>query len=246
MLDRASTALAHSLREDLETCESRAGAETARTDRTQSPPSSDEQLLEAVAADPSALAALYGRYAKLVYRRALAILRCREEAQDLTHEVFLSVCEPTAYDRDRGSVGAFLTTMTRSRAIDRLRRRGRSARLLRTWHEAAPATPAPRTPFEHVSMRRSVERVRALLAELPGTQRQVLEMAYYDGLSQREIAADLGTPLGTVKSLSRRALQKLERALRSPESDLRRAAGRGHRSYASKPRATSWTSFAHS
>lgn len=245
MLDRASTALAHSLRENLETRESRAVAGTARTDRTQSP-SSDEQLLEAVAADPSALAALYDRYAKLVYRRALAILRCREEAQDLTQEVFVSVCKPTAYDRDRGTVGAFLTTMTRSRAIDRLRRRGRSARLLRTWHEAAPATPAPRTPFEHVSMRRTVERVRALLAELPGTQRQVLEMAYYDGLSQREIAADLGTPLGSVKSLSRRAMQKLERALRTPESDLRHAAGREHRSYASKPRATRWTSFAHS
>lgn len=63
-------------------------------------------------------------------------------------------------------------------------------------------------------MRRTAERVRAVLAELPGTQRQVLELAYYDGLSQREIAADLGTPLGTVKSLSRRALMALERALR--------------------------------
>jgi hypothetical protein len=69
-------------------------------------------------------------------------------------------------------------------------------------------------------------------------------MAYYDGLSQREIAADLGTPLGTVKSLSRRALMKLERALRTP--DARRAAGGEHRSYSSRPRATSGTSFAHS
>lgn len=204
---------------------------------------SDEQLLRAVPSDPSAVAALYERYAKLVYGRALTILRCREEAQDLTQEIFVFLCRTNGYDRDRGTVAAFLTTMTRSRAIDRLRRRMRSERLLRTWHAAELMMPA-RTPFEHVSMRRTTERVRALLAELPPAQRRVLEMAYYEGLSQREIAADLGTPLGTVKSLSRRALQKLERALGPPESDLRHAAGREHRSYASKPRATRWTSFA--
>jgi RNA polymerase sigma-70 factor (ECF subfamily) len=170
---------------------------------------SDEQLLGVVASDPSAVAVLYERYAKLVYGRALAILGCREEALDLTQEIFVFLCGPTAYDRDRGTVAAFLTTMTRSRAIDRLRRRVRSERLLRTWHAAGPMSPSPRTPFEQVSMRRAAERVRALLGELPSAQRRVLEMAYYEGLSQREIAVDLGTPLGTVKSLSRRALMTL-------------------------------------
>jgi RNA polymerase sigma factor (sigma-70 family) len=80
-------------------------------------------------------------------------------------------------------------------------------------YEAAPPSPAPATPFEHVTMRRTAERVRAVLTELPGAQRQVLEMAYYRGLSQRDIAADLDTPLGTVKSRSRRALMMLGRAL---------------------------------
>ena len=188
------------------------GSSLARTSRNELP-AGEEQLLGVVAADPSTLGPLYDRYAKLVYGLALAILGCREEAEDLTQEVFVSVCEPTAYDPDRGSVGAFLTTMTRSRAIDRMRSRVRSTRLLRTWHEAAPPMPAPTMPCEHVSMRRIAARVRAVLAELPRSQRQVVEMAYYRGLSQREIAADLDMPLGTVKSRSRRALSTLGRAL---------------------------------
>ncbi len=201
MSDRASTTLGYPPSESPET-------------------RSDEQLLDAMATDPSAFAALYERYAKLVHGRALSILGCPEEAQDLTHEVFVSACGLSLYDRDRGTVGAFLMAMTRSRALDRLRGRGRSARLVKTWHEAASLAPAPCSPFEQVSTGRAAERVRALLAELPGTQRRVLEMAYYDGLSQREIAAGLGTPLGTVKSLSRRALMTLERALGSGRRDL--------------------------
>ncbi len=163
--------------------------------------------------DPSALGPLYDRYAKLVYGLALAMLGSRAEAEDLTQEVFVTVCEPTAYDPERGSVSAFLTTITRSRAIDRLRRRRRSTRLLKTWHEAAAPPPAPATPCERVSMWRAAQRVRAVLAELPGDQRRVLEMAYYRGLSQREIADDLDLPLGTVKSRSRRALTTLAHAL---------------------------------
>jgi RNA polymerase sigma-70 factor, ECF subfamily len=123
------------------------------------------------------------------------------------------VSAPTAYDPARGSVTAFLTTMTRSRAIDRLRRRGRSVRLLKTWHEATPAAPSPVSPFERLSMAQCAERVRAALAELPEAERQVLELAYYKGLSQAEIAADLDAPLGTVKSRSRRALMALKRTL---------------------------------
>jgi RNA polymerase sigma-70 factor (ECF subfamily) len=165
-----------------------------------------------VAADPSAVAQLYGRYARLVHGVALAILGSREEAEDLTQEVFLTLCSPTAYDPNRGSVGAFLTTMTRSRAIDRLRCRIRSARLLKTWHET-PFAHAPAMPCDDVSMQRAEERVRAALAGLPHALREVLEMAYYRGLSQQEIAAELDLPLGTVKSRSRRALLDLGHAL---------------------------------
>jgi RNA polymerase sigma-70 factor, ECF subfamily len=185
-----------------------------RTSRPGRPSASaDEELLGIVVGDPSTLGPLYGRYANLVYGVALAMLGSREEAEDLTQEVFVAICEPTAYDPERGTVSAFLITMTRSRAIDRLRRRSRSARLLKTWHEASPPALAPLTPFERVSMRRTAERVRAVLAELPRAERQVLELAYYGGLSQWEIASHLDTPLGTVKSRLRRALIKLERVL---------------------------------
>jgi len=145
-------------------------------------------LLSAAAGDPSALG-------------------------DLTQEVFLTVYEQTGYDPARGSVSAFLTTMTRSRAIDRLRRRGRSVRLLRTWHEATPPVRGPFTPLERVSMQQCADRVRAALSALPDAEREVLELAYYKGLSQAEIAADLDTPLGTVKSRSRRALIALKQTL---------------------------------
>jgi RNA polymerase sigma-70 factor (ECF subfamily) len=171
----------------------------------------DEELLAAAVDDPSALGALYDRHSRLVYGLARAMLSSREEAEDLTHEVFVGLCGPTGYDPGRGSVAAFLVTVTRSRAIDRLRRRVRSARLLESWPEAAPAT-IP-TPCEHASLRRTAQRVRSVLAELPMGQRQVLEMAYYKGLSQHEIAIRLELPLGTVKSRSRRALQSLGRSL---------------------------------
>jgi RNA polymerase sigma-70 factor (ECF subfamily) len=144
---------------------------------------------------------------------ALAILGSTEEAQDLTQEVFLTVSEPTTYDPARGTVGAFLTTMTRSRAIDRLRRRGRSVRLLKTWQATTPTAPAPPSPHERVSAQQCAERVRGALAALPAADREVLELAYWKGLSQSEIAADLGAPLGTVKSRCRRALLALRDAL---------------------------------
>jgi len=199
-----------------------AGADA--TERVADEELTDEQLLEAVASDLTALGALYDRHAKLVHGLALAILGSREEAEDLTQEVFVTICGPHLYDSSRGSVSAFLVMMTRSRALDRLRRRHRSARLLKTWHEEAPA-PAVRTPLEAVSMRRAAERVRAVLAELPEVQRKVLELAYYRGLSQTEIAAELDTPLGTVKGRLRRALLALSDSLdefnEGPDSRIR-------------------------
>lgn len=174
----------------------------------------DAELLRLAATDPAALGVLYERYARLVCGLGLALLGSREEAEDLTQDVFIAVCAVTSYDPDRGSVAAFLTAMTRSRAIDRLRCRGRASRLVQSWHEEATTTAAP-SPFECVATRRAALRVRAVLTDLPPTERQVLELAYYEGLSQREIAADLDTPLGTVKTVSRRGLAALGRALRA-------------------------------
>ena len=112
----------------------------------------------------------------------------REEAQDLTQEVFLAVSSPTAYDSARGSVSAFLTTMTRSRGD----RPAAPPRALGAPAEdlarGDPPAPAPTSPFERCRWRSAPSACRGALAELPEAERQVLELAYYKGLSQAEIA----------------------------------------------------------
>jgi RNA polymerase sigma-70 factor (ECF subfamily) len=173
----------------------------------------DEELIARLAEDPAALGPLYDRYSRLVYGLALAILGNADEAQDLTQEAFLSLCGSQQYDATRGTVGAFLTTLVRSRAIDRLRRRTRGVRLLRSVVETAPVPDPPPLPQDQVALAEYAVRVRAALAELPETERRALEMSYYQGLTQAEIADDLAVPLGTVKSWCRRGLIALKRSL---------------------------------
>ena len=173
----------------------------------------DERLLEALADDPSALAPLYDRHARLVYGLAMAVLGNADEAADLTQEVFLSLCNPHGYDVARGTVGAYLTTVARTRAIDRLRRRTRRVRLLREHHTATPVPVATPTPIERISDAECSRRVRDAMSELPDNERRALEMAYFQGLTQAEIAEDLQAPLGTVKSWCRRGLLAMKKSL---------------------------------
>jgi RNA polymerase sigma-70 factor (ECF subfamily) len=170
----------------------------------------DERLLEALADDPSALGPLYDRHARLVYGLAKAVLSNADEAADVTQEVFLSLCQEHGYDRSRGTVGAFLTTVTRTRAIDRLRRRTRRVRLLREHHIATPVPSALPTPVERLTQAECTGRVRKALDGLAPNERRALEMAYFQGLTQAEIAQELETPLGTVKSWCRRGLLALK------------------------------------
>lgn len=184
-----------------------------KDDEAPSPGPSDEELLRALAADRAALGPLYDRYGGLVYGLARAILRSQEEAEDLTQEVFVMLCDGTTYDAARGSLGAFLTTLTRSRALDRLRSGGRRLRLLRDSWRSAPLPERPMAAVDRIAMRECTERVRGALAELPDKERRALEMAYYEGLTQVEIAQTLETPLGTVKTWCRRGLLGLRAAL---------------------------------
>ncbi len=175
---------------------------------------SDAALLAALAADDRfALGILYDRHASLVYGIALAILKSQQEAEDLTQEVFVALSGDHGYDPARGQLAAFLVAMTRSRAIDRLRSRGRHLRLLKRWHDTAPAAASPPTPPQQVSAKQCTERVRAALGELSEKEREVLELAYFGGLTQPEIAERLGAPLGSVKSWARRGLLSLKDSL---------------------------------
>ena len=177
-------------------------------------PPSDGVLFQALMrGEPSALAMLYDRYASLVYGLAIRILQEPQAAEDLTQEVFLTLWRNKNYDPVRGSLSAFLITLTRSRAIDKLRSQGAKLKFLDRWSQDMSTQSLSDTPFEQVSLAERSQKVREALAELPESQRQVLEMAYYEGLSQTEIAARIATPLGTVKTRARQGLLKLRQTL---------------------------------
>jgi RNA polymerase sigma-70 factor, ECF subfamily len=174
----------------------------------------DAELVAALAVDQSsALGRLYDRHAGLVYGLAMKILATPSEAEDLTQEVFLSLCTKCDYDATRGSLSAFLVTITRSRAIDKIRGRQRKVRLLEQWGDAVIPDEPVASPLEELSTAECSARVRAALANLPEAQRRVLEMSYYRDLSQTEIAAELEKPLGTVKSWARKGLLGLRDSL---------------------------------
>ncbi len=177
-------------------------------------PKADAELWQALKVDQAAaLGALYDRHAPLVYGLALRILRDPHDAEDLTQEVFLALCSDCDYDAARGTLAGFLVTMTRSRAIDKVRGRNRRVRFLERWGDTPPDDEAYPTPPEEVSLAECSESVQNALAQLPEPQRRVLEMAYFRGLSQAEIATELDAPLGTVKSWARRGLFSLRSAL---------------------------------
>ncbi|MCA1993145.1 MAG: sigma-70 family RNA polymerase sigma factor, partial [Coleofasciculus sp. S288] len=150
---------------------------------------------------------------RLVYGLALHILKNPQEAEDLTQEIFLSLWRSSNYNPARGSLSSFLTMMTRSRAIDKIRSRGTSLKFLDRWRRTMTTETSSNTPFELASLGERSQRVQNALAQLSQEQRQVLEMVYYEGLSQSEIAQQLDIPLGTIKTRSRLGLLKLRQTL---------------------------------
>ena len=161
----------------------------------------------------SALGQLYDRYATLVYSLALRILTNPQEAEDLTQEIFLTLWRRQTYNPDRGSLSSFLITLTRSRAFDRLRSRSSKHKLVDRCGQMISTSALLPTPVELASVQERQEQVRQALDELPQKHREVLEMAYYQGLSQSEIAKQLDKPLGTVKTWARKGLLQLRENL---------------------------------
>ena len=164
--------------------------------------------------DQGALADLYDRHATAVYSLALRVVRRQEDAEDVTQQVFTQAWQSSArYDASRGVVAAWLLMMARSRAIDCLRRRN-PARDGISDDDRLAAIPDPGPTVEHVvATSEQVERVRTAIEALPADQRTAVELAYYDGLTQSEIAARTATPLGTVKTRVRSALHALRAAV---------------------------------
>jgi RNA polymerase sigma-70 factor, ECF subfamily len=175
---------------------------------------SDLEVLTALRqGDPNALGIIYDRYGAVVYRLALRMLVNTTEAEDLTQEVFLAFWRGVdKYDVDRGTLLVFLMTITRSRALNRLKQQSSQHNLQQRVGSYLPRT--DRHPvLESATLAELQERMGLALQALPATQKQVLEMGYYQGKSQSEIAQELNLPLGTVKTRSRQGLLKLRQLL---------------------------------
>jgi RNA polymerase sigma-70 factor (ECF subfamily) len=178
----------------------------------------DAALVRRMAAgDEQALAALYDRWHGAVFALALNVLGDGDEAEEVVEETFWQAWRQSArYADERGAVGCWLTIIARSRALDRLRARTR----LNAAHGAASLSdplamadahfPDPLREMEAAELRVTVRRA---LDTIPDEQRRTLEMAYFGGMSQSEIAAATGEPLGTVKTRTRLGLQRLRRVL---------------------------------
>jgi len=172
----------------------------------------DLWLLEQVAKrDEAALNAFYDRFHRLVYSLALRVVGSTADAEDVVLDVFWQVWQQAGqYDPERGSVSTWLITIARSRAIDRrrrLKRNGTLAQMVAVEHRD-PAKPLG-DPQEDIVAAEQRRRVRAALDLLPEANRRALELAYYEGLSQSEVAAALDEPLGTVKTRIRTGLAHL-------------------------------------
>jgi len=158
--------------------------------------------------DPRAVEELYDRHNDLLYSLVRRIVSRAAEAEDVLQETWVQVWRTAgSYDRARGSVCAWLIAMARSRAIDRLRSEGSRRRAA----EAAGLDPQgePASPLDDAAQHERSERMGAALAQLESHHREVLQLAYFGGLSQTEIADHMGTPLGTIKSWTRQALSRL-------------------------------------
>ena len=176
----------------------------------------DHALVAAIARQQQdALDRLYEQYQTMVYHLAFRILNSRESAEEIVLEVFWQVWrEAVRYDAQRGSVGAWLSTLARSRAIDALRaRKGNPVAEEKSGGQQVASDPAD-TPEETIDLEQRARLVRNALEDLSADQRTALELSFFRGLTHIEIAEQLNEPLGTVKTRIRSAMLKLRERLR--------------------------------
>jgi RNA polymerase sigma-70 factor (ECF subfamily) len=165
--------------------------------------------------DADALASLYDRYSARLMGLAYRILGETGEAEEILQEVFLYVWKAaSAFDAARGTVLAWLIVATRSRAIDRLRTRRPAARAGVHSLEESPDPISPEDVESDYAGRQWENVCRVAIRELPEDQRRALELAYFEGLTQQEIAERTASPLGTVKTRVRLGLMKLRERVR--------------------------------
>ena len=179
-------------------------------------PTGDIELLQRIASgDSAALGEFYDRHSSLLFTLAARIVADPKEAEDVLQEVFVQLWDKASqFDSTQGRPLAWVLTLTRHKAIDRLRSTQRRRTRLVEQTDDNFEQPAPSaSAAENAGAAEQGEIIRAALARLPVHQRRAIELAFFDGLSQTEVAAALNEPLGTVKARIRRGMLKLRAEL---------------------------------
>jgi len=178
-------------------------------------PVPDSALIERMmAGDEAALSTLYDRYSAMLFGMLMRILRDQQAAEEVLQDMFLQLWRNAAqFDAKRGSLPAWLMVIGRNRAISRLRGR-RDREVLEEEEGDYANTFASGQNIEDEAVRAELARnISAALEQLPAEQKQAVELAYFEGMTQSEIANRTGTPLGTVKTRVRTAMQTLRQIL---------------------------------
>jgi len=176
---------------------------------TRNPEPNDGALIAAIrSGNQDAMAQLYVRYSSVVYAVALRVLGDTAAAEDVLQEIFIQLWRnPGAFDSGRGNLAPWLAVITRNRAVDSLRKRRPQTEISETTVSVEPDLAG------EADRGRAMEKVRAVLKDMPEAQRSSLEMAYFEGYSHSEIAEKTGEPLGTVKTRIRNGLMLLRKAV---------------------------------
>jgi RNA polymerase sigma-70 factor (ECF subfamily) len=182
----------------------------------------DKELIRAIVGRrQEAVAELYDRFSSMLMALAYRVLGNSQDAEEVLQETLLQVWNQAArYDPKKSSVSTWLVLITRSRAIDRLRSRQVQMRTVTAAQQEKPTSHTSPTGVGDVLLHERRRRLGEELSKLPAEQRQVLELAFYSGSTQSEIAEQAGIPLGTVKTRTLLAMKKLRAALQEEIGEL--------------------------
>ena len=188
-------------------------------------PVGDETLMARIQERaPEALAALYDRYSGILKSLIMGVIHNDAEADDLLQEIFMEIWNQAAhYSAQKGKPLGWIVTLTRRRSIDRLRKKQAYARAeerLQNETEQQPEAWVHNSTEDDIEMSDTRRLIMGILKNLPPAQREAIDLAFYHGMSQREIAAKTGIPLGTIKTRLELGLKKISEALRGMKDEF--------------------------
>ena len=188
-------------------------------------PVGDETLMARIQErEPEALASLYDRYSGILKSLIMGVIHNDAEADDLLQEIFMEIWNQAAhYSAQKGKPLGWIVTLTRRRSIDRLRKKQAYARAeerLQNETEQQPEAWVHNSTEDDIEMSDTRRLIMGILKNLPPAQREAIDLAFYHGMSQREIAAKTGIPLGTIKTRLELGLKKISEALRGMKDEF--------------------------